>query len=373
MDTQFLGKLEDRLGKDDPEQRVLAAAVARLEGDYDEAVELYTTLAKETPGYSARAHFEIGVTELTRERVEAAIAALRRAVSLAKGEDMVALLQELAAALVRFERAPEALAIVKEHIGRFPDRPYLELLQAEMELLNKRLGAALRTARTLMEKYSDFMPPYLFAARVSRLSGDPNGGAAILRQALERKPANIAAWVELANLQVLSGDLPQAEATLKSGLQRNPGNFALMYEVATIIDEAGRQDEANTRYREILAAHGTHPETVHNLVTNLSENESGVAEAVQVAQVAYRDAERDPVVQDAYGWALLKSGRKEAALPILERASKALSEYGFVQYHLGLAYLESGRLKDAKAMFSKALEAGVSEAMRADIRSRTGQ
>ncbi|MFH1681698.1 MAG: redoxin family protein [Candidatus Eisenbacteria bacterium] len=62
------------------------------------------------------------------------------------------------------------------------------------------------------------------------------------------------------------------------------------------------------------------------------------------------------LVRDAYGWALLKAGRNREAVEQLDEAAE--SEYPEVEYHYGVALIESGRSFDACAPLVNAAVAG---------------
>jgi thiol-disulfide isomerase/thioredoxin len=76
------------------------------------------------------------------------------------------------------------------------------------------------------------------------------------------------------------------------------------------------------------------------------------------------------LVRDAYGWALLKSGRSREATDQLKMAAE--SEYPEVEYHYGSALVEAGKHFDAAGPLVNAYMGGVEEALEMIERVRAG-
>ena len=101
------------------------------------------------------------------------------------------------------------------------------------------------------------------------------------------------------------------------------------------------------------------------------EIESGIGDpvkAVGYASIALEMDPRNPNVIDTYGWALLHAGRTAESVTALERAYAASPDMFCIHYHLGAAYLASGRRDQARFHFEKQIakprtrEAGLARA-----------
>jgi predicted O-linked N-acetylglucosamine transferase (SPINDLY family) len=151
---------------------------------------------------------------------------------------------------------------------------------------------------------------------------------------------------------------------------------------------AGRLAEAETLYRQILAAHPNHPDALHLLGTiayhvgrldlalewfqqsirfnpafstahfnlgNVLWDQKRFAEAI----AAYRRAiELNPVFAEAHhnlGVALKDSGRPTEALPALQQALRCKPDYAEACNNLGLTLAELGQAEEAIAAFRRAL------------------
>ncbi len=74
--------------------------------------------------------------------------------------------------------------------------------------------------------------------------------------------------------------------------------------------------------------------------------------ALQTAQRAYELQPARADVADTLGWIQLQSGNTELALRLLNRAADKLPQHPEIQYHLAIAYRDSGDLASAKRILT---------------------
>ncbi|MFI5305195.1 MAG: tetratricopeptide repeat protein, partial [Nitrospiria bacterium] len=101
---------------------------------------------------------------------------------------------------------------------------------------------------------------------------------------------------------------------------------------------------------------------VNNLAVLLADKK-GDPKSLEKAYSLSKDFEKsdpNPVFLDTLGWVYVKLGRGEDALRVLKSAVAKAPKEPNLNYHLGMAYYGSGRLKDAKIYLTKALQSGVS-------------
>jgi Flp pilus assembly protein TadD len=79
------------------------------------------------------------------------------------------------------------------------------------------------------------------------------------------------------------------------------------------------------------------------------------ARAVAYATSAYHARPQSVLVQDAYAWALFKSGRVAEALPIARQAQRIGTRLPYLRYHLGVIAAAAGDRRTARAALSQAL------------------
>lgn len=114
---------------------------------------------------------------------------------------------------------------------------------------------------------------------------------------------------------------------------------------------------AREHYQRALAAGLRSPALFNEL--GWVEIESGVGDpkaAVAYAATALEMQPDNPDVLDTYGWALLHAGRTSEAVTALEKAFAASPDMYCIDYHLGAAYLASGRRNDARHHFTRQMQ-----------------
>ena len=86
--------------------------------------------------------------------------------------------------------------------------------------------------------------------------------------------------------------------------------------------------------------------------------EEGDSRAVGLAERAYNRAPERAEIIDTYGWLLIKSGRLEKGLSLLEKAAKRSPENGDIRYHLAAGLAEVGEQSRARRELTALLDSG---------------
>ncbi len=73
---------------------------------------------------------------------------------------------------------------------------------------------------------------------------------------------------------------------------------------------------------------------------------------------AYRLQPNDPRIMDTLGYVLVKNGRSEEAVNLLEKAHELLPEIAAVTLHLAQAKLASGDRDEARALLDQVIKNG---------------
>jgi len=108
----------------------------------------------------------------------------------------------------------------------------------------------------------------------------------------------------------------------------------------------GNLPKARAYYEAYLNNHGDHPTALNNLANILMKQ--GDANALAMAQRAYRLAPGDYTINDTLGWLLLQQGQMDSALRYLREAKLRAPRNPEVRYHLAVALSRKGQRVEAR-------------------------
>jgi tetratricopeptide (TPR) repeat protein len=123
------------------------------------------------------------------------------------------------------------------------------------------------------------------------------------------------------------------------------------FRLGIALEGCDRDGEAIDAYRQAIEIDDKAVAPRNNLALALAR--AGIMqEALEMAQSAYARAELDPVVMDTLASLYLASGLAPRAAALLEKARRADSESSEIAYHLALAYRETQRPDEARALLA---------------------
>ena len=360
---QFLQKL---LPADHPELRLIQAGVARLEGDFATARTRLQAVKKDSPAFAASASYQLARTYQDEGNWQQAAKELATLASIVEKNDLTFVLGELMNLYFGQHHVEKAVPILAEYVSKHPDLPALQYLLAEAKVEAHDTEGAITVLQKLKSTHADYAPAYHLSAMIATLQNKPADTEKDLQKAIELEPKFLDAWVALAGFHLAQKDYDQAKITLDRALQTIPDHPMLLFQRGVTYDMTGKSDEANKVYRSILNKYPDHVPALNKLALNMADN-NNLQEAKQLADRAYKLAEREPTAKDSYGWILLRSGDTKTALPLLEEAIKDMPTDGVANYHLGAAYLKIGKTAQGRQLLSKALSLGVTKNTEGEI------
>lgn len=160
----------------------------------------------------------------------------------------------------------------------------------------------------------------------------------------------------LAKLQAALMESGRSEEALQSGLQwlkRHPEDVAARVLVADLATRLGRHREAAEQYERVAQARPNELPVLNNLAAAYVSFDP--KRAVKVAESAQKLAPDDPLVNDTYGWALVRSGDVEKGLRLIERSARALPDHPDIAYHYAAALAAAGDASAARLRLEQAL------------------
>jgi uncharacterized protein (TIGR03790 family) len=181
-----------------------------------------------------------------------------------------------------------------------------------------------------------------------------------------RKPEALKLLMRLEALAA-RGDTSQKESLLVRATDIDPELVGAQLQLAMVYDGEGAYDQAIARYRLVLDRDPQNVIAMNNLAYALAVQKKQPAEALPLAERAYRIS-RLAVVADTLGWIHHLLGRNDLAAPLLEQAVAA-TDSADVLIHAAVVALETGDAARARKHLDAALSRDAKLADRADVKA----
>lgn len=201
-------------------------------------------------------------------------------------------------------------------------------------------------------------------------NGQRNEARAFFLAAKAADPDFHDADLALALMDVADGNFDSARVALNRLIGQRDQDIALRSQEAGLEVAAKRVPDAIDQYRKILAIDSTSVYALNNLAYLLA-NQNQSDEALAYAQKAKELAPGLPEVEDTLGWVLYRKAIFSEAVTHLETAVQKSSDPA-VQYHLGLAYIKSGKREKGEQVLRNALRIAPNLAEAQEARQAVG-
>lgn len=283
----------------------------------------------------------------------------------------------------------EARAELLKLQARLPDRTEVKLQLGLVELARNRLTDAETIFRSLLGNQEDVRATAGLSETLA-LRNQTDNALALLEQSLKKKPnlqlariyASLAvrtrkydlAIGQLEQLRLASphlvepllllgdvhrvkGDYKSALLTLEQARQMRPDNIGVLSQIAYLQQVSGNRDEALSLYRRIRTMQPENAALLNNMASVLAEGDpKSVEEASILIGRALQISPNNPNYTDTLGTIYLRRNMTDSALQIFSNLVSQSPENATFQHHLGLAFLQRGRGKDASIALDKALK-----------------
>jgi predicted Zn-dependent protease len=193
---------------------------------------------------------------------------------------------------------------------------------------------------------------------VLALSGQYKEADEQFRNATRIHPKWITPWIGWASMWIAQKNPDRAVEIIQSGLSSVPESEELCMLLASAQSEAGRMDAAMQAYEATLRINPRNILAANNLAVLLVDYRHDQA-SLQKAFALSRDFEKEaphPVFLDTLAWVRLKMGHQEEALRLLREAVGKSPDISVINYHLGMAYYQSGKASEARTYLVKSLK-----------------
>ncbi|HXT67643.1 MAG TPA: tetratricopeptide repeat protein [Nitrospiraceae bacterium] len=217
-------------------------------------------------------------------------------------------------------------------------------------------------AKTRLDELLATRPDHLFGhgllGEVLVLSGHPQEAEVQFREASRVNPKWIGPWLNCGELWLAQKQPDQAIQVIQAGLKANPDSEELHMLLASAYSSHGQIDSAITAYDGALRLNPRNVLAANNLAVLLVDYK-GDPQNLQKAFALSRDFEKEaphPLFLDTLGWVRFKMGQREEALRLMKHAVAKSPDVATLNYHLGMAFYQSGKRAEARSYLSKALK-----------------
>jgi Flp pilus assembly protein TadD len=163
-----------------------------------------------------------------------------------------------------------------------------------------------------------------------------------LQAYLAQKPKDDGALSALARIKFANADYAAAESIIRQAIQVAPDRVEYRDALGMTLEAQNKVNEAIAEYREALRRQANDPVAGNNLAWLLVENGGNLEEALKLAQMAKERSPENPAISDTLGWIYLKKNVPGTAISEFKNALQREPNNPMFNYHLGLAYKQTG-------------------------------
>ncbi len=389
LETQVMDDLRHALELD-PDlsaARRLLATVHVRRGERSEAVRELVTLIKRNPRHIAARLQLVGLyqdtgqmgprrtllAESAKRFPKAAIwPQLQAQQALLDGDESLAIrklaeafalvpspqtLGELAALLIRMDKAQEALDLLRAHGEIVRHVPLLHALRGRALVLLEQDDLANRAFTRAVERCDSFKQIAAVGIQMTQAMGREK---AITRlDALSQTLSQNRSLVELGVIQLEAeakkydqaiGRLRRIDVSIPD---TSPQRVQFNRLLALVLHQQGQHEQALGVYEQMLKSQPNNLITLNNAAYLLAEDLNRADEALPLARRAADLAPENPLVLDTLGWSLFKSGQAQSALTVLRRSVR-ITPSSLNSLHLGDVLQDTGDSRAAIEMYTQA-------------------
>jgi putative PEP-CTERM system TPR-repeat lipoprotein len=235
-----------------------------------------------------------------------------------------------------------------------PGNPLATLGLGNLALRTGKLDEALSIATELQKTQAKSPAGFSLEGDVLMARSEPRKAVSAYRTALDKAPAS-ATVLKLYAARSRAGE-SDAAATLSSWLEEHPDDAAVRLAYASTLHQSGKRAAAVDQYERVLKSQPDSVLALNNLAWLYFED--GNPRAMDLAERAYNRAPERAEIIDTYGWLLIKGGRLEQGLDLLEKAAKRSPENGDIRYHLAAGLAAVGETSRARRELTALLDSG---------------
>jgi tetratricopeptide (TPR) repeat protein len=147
----------------------------------------------------------------------------------------------------------------------------------------------------------------------------------------------------------------QAIQALKAGLAHVQRPAELHFRLAVIYEKQNKRSDSIEQVKKVLELEPNNPDAQNFLGYSYAEGGVNLDEAERLIREALQAKPNSGQIIDSLGWVLYKKGQYGRAVAELERAHHIMPQDGTVAEHLGDAYFQQKRYREALRIYRRAL------------------
>lgn len=255
-------------------------------------------------------------------------------------------------------RSPEAVRAYEQATALAPNEPEPLSLLVKLEVAQGQTISAKARLESLLASRPDHPVAHGLLGEVLSLMGEHQGASRRFLEATRVNPKWKSPWLNWATLSLSQKQAKEAVQILENGLKANPEGEELHMLLASARSELGQVDAAMAAYETVLRLNPRNILAANNLAVLLVEHK-GDPSSLQKAFSLSRDFEKEaphPLFIDTLAWVRFKMGQHEEAIRLMKGAVAKSPEMTVLNYHLGIAFFQSGKRAEARTYLSKALK-----------------
>lgn len=243
-----------------------------------------------------------------------------------------------------------------------PSLSLARVLLGEIFEAQGRYDEALKLYAEDNENSETYFSSQMRSAIILIQKDEPAQAEKILKALAKKRPDLPLPWIQLGDMYISKQNYKEAIKTYSEALERIPvaqsGHWMLYYSRGVAYERDKQWDLAEQDFLQALMLNPEQPLVLNYLGYSWLEKGKNIKSAKEMLELASVRAPRDGFITDSLGWAyyLLKEYKK--SVHTLEKAVSQDPGSAVINDHLGDAYWRSGRQREARYQWQKALDIG---------------
>jgi tetratricopeptide (TPR) repeat protein len=277
------------------------------------------------------------------------------------------LLPHLGFAYQELGQYDKAIASFEEARKLAPKDPAISSYLIEANIAAKKYAAAADLARAALADNPDSLRLMRLQAQALRHAGKAEQGVAVLEEAVKNHADDPTAYIALAQLYSDLDRGPQAVKVLQDAQAKFPSDTSIVFELGAAYDKQKKFADAEAAFKQLIAKEPDNSAALNYLGYMLAERGERLEESISLLQKALTIDPDNGSYLDSLGWAYFKQDKLDLAENNLHRAADQLKTNSVIQDHHGDVLFKMGRLDEAIAAWTRALNGDGDSVNRGDI------